>query len=192
MVRCGYDLKNSNLTTRLFCHPWYLEYHLWIDSVCKSPFNQDSWREVTPASLFWPPWCYWKPLTAFSQALLVLSLACAAVVAPLQNIEKYRKIHNVFVSILEGVFSRTDFSISNSPLLVFWLDRCSPSAADQDEEDKKGKQRIQASGCGCTWGRFSQTFLIGLSCFFHISREVGWLQIFSFVFGNFDVNKRHS
>ena len=139
-------------------------------------------------------------LEAIDSLLTVVSLLCAAVVAPLQNIEKYRKIHNVFVSILEGVFSRTDFSISNSPLLVFWLGRCSPSAAEQDEEDKKGKQRIQASGCGCTWGRFSQTFLIGLSCFFHISREVGWLQIFSFVFGNFDVsrfscedgNKRHS
>ena len=156
----------------------------------------ENWREVTTVSFFWPPWCYWKPMTAFSQALLVVSFWCAAVVAPLQNIEKYRKIHNVFVSI----FSRTDFSISNSPRLVFWLGRRSPSAADQDEEDKKGKQRIQASGCGCTWGRFSQTFLIGLSCFFHISREVGWLQIFSFVFGNFDVscfscedgNKRHS
>ena len=89
-------------------------------------------------------------LEAIDSLLTVVSLLCAAVVAPLQNIEKYRKIHNVFVSILEGVFSRTDFSISNSPLLVFWLGRCSPSAAEQDEADKKGKQRIQASGCGCT------------------------------------------
>ena len=54
--------------------------------------------------------------------------------------------------------------------LSIYLD--SPSAADQDEADEKGKQRIQASGRGGTWGRFSQTFLIGFkSCFLHISRE---------------------
>ena len=45
---------------------------------------------------------------------------------------------------------RTDFSISNFLLLVFWLDRCSPFAAEQKEADEKGKQRIQASGRGGT------------------------------------------
>ena len=51
--------------------------------------NQGSWREVTPVSFFWPPSCYWKPLAAFSQALLVLSLECVAVLAPWQNIVKW-------------------------------------------------------------------------------------------------------
>ena len=45
---------------------------------------------LTPVSFFWPLWCYWKPLTAFSQALLVDSLEGAAVVAPWQNIAKWK------------------------------------------------------------------------------------------------------
>ena len=63
-------------------------YHLEFDSVCHPLLNQFSWRKVKPVSFFWPPSCYWKPLTAFSLALLVLSLEGAAVVAPWQNILK--------------------------------------------------------------------------------------------------------
>ena len=56
--------------------------------VCVTPFSI-GWREETPVSFFLPPSCYWKPLTAFSQALLVLSLEGAAVIAPWQNTLKW-------------------------------------------------------------------------------------------------------
>ena len=100
---CAWDTE-FKFDNFIFCHPWYLEYHLWIDSVCYPLLNQFGWREVTPASFFWPPWCYWKPLTAFSQALLVLSLECAAVVAPLQNILKW----NITSQMLKNRNVRTD------------------------------------------------------------------------------------
>ena len=39
-----YDIQNSSLTNILFCHPWYLEYHIWIDSVSLDTHWQASHR----------------------------------------------------------------------------------------------------------------------------------------------------
>ena len=89
-----YDIQNSSLTNRLFITLDILNIIFEL-IVCVTPppppppsppppLNQDSLKEVTPVSFFWPPSSYWKPLTAFLQALHVLSLACAAVVPPLQ------------------------------------------------------------------------------------------------------------